>query len=188
MQRKAAAELAEKVRAEGWSEVVERDDRTSDEFYAKYAEAVGDTIKKAERAKFAATVYYHSRSGEVIVTATYSPEDNKLRLYATSRLDADLYARAKAAGFAWVPRQQLFVALMWTPEREDLLIELAGTIGDEDKTKLPRSQRGDRRACQQQQVHAGDRPQVSIREAADQVINDGLYHPGEFIRTLVAMP
>ncbi len=39
-------------------------------------------------------------------TATYSPEDNKLRLYATSRLDSDLYARAKAAGFSWAPRQQ----------------------------------------------------------------------------------
>jgi hypothetical protein len=71
MQRKAAAELAEKVRAEGWREVIERDDCTSDEFYAKYAEAVGDTIKKAERAKFAATVYYHSRSGEVIVKRGY---------------------------------------------------------------------------------------------------------------------
>jgi hypothetical protein len=46
-------------------------------------------------------------------TATYSPEDNKLRLYATSRLDTELYARAKSAGFSWAPRQQLFVAPMW---------------------------------------------------------------------------
>ena len=32
-------------------------------------------------------------------TATYSPEDNKLRLYATARLPADLYERVRAAGF-----------------------------------------------------------------------------------------
>jgi hypothetical protein len=73
-------------------------------------------------------------------TATYSPEDNKLRLYATSRLDSDLYARAKAAGFSWAPRQQLFVAPMWTPEREDLLIELAGTIDDEDTSLVERAE------------------------------------------------
>jgi len=32
-------------------------------------------------------------------TATYSPEDNKLRLYSTTRLDSETYARVKAAGF-----------------------------------------------------------------------------------------
>lgn len=73
-------------------------------------------------------------------TATYSPEDNKLRLYATSRLDTDLYARVKAAGFSGAPRQQLFVAPMWTPEREDLLIELAGTIDDEDTSLVERAE------------------------------------------------
>jgi phospholipid N-methyltransferase len=73
-------------------------------------------------------------------TATYSPEDNKLRLYAASRLDTDLYARAKAAGFSWAPHQQLFVAPMWTPEREDLLIELAGTIDDEDTSLVERAE------------------------------------------------
>ena len=31
-------------------------------------------------------------------TATYSPEDNKLRLYSTTRLDSETYARVKAAG------------------------------------------------------------------------------------------
>lgn len=78
-------------------------------------------------------------------TATYSPEDNKLRLYAASHLNTDLYARAKAAGFSWAPRQQLFVAPMWTPGREDLLIELAGTIDDEEPTSLAEV-RGCRRA------------------------------------------
>jgi hypothetical protein len=41
-------------------------------------------------------------------TATYSPEDNKLRLYSTTRLDSETYARVKAAGFIWAPKQDLF--------------------------------------------------------------------------------
>jgi len=66
------------------------------------------------------------------LTCTYSPEDNKLRLYAQSRLSKELYARVKAAGFAWAPKQELFVAPGWTPARENLLLELCGEIGDED--------------------------------------------------------
>ena len=46
-------------------------------------------------------------------TATYSPEDNKLRLYPSGRLPGDTYARVKAAGFKWAPKQQLFVAPAW---------------------------------------------------------------------------
>jgi len=74
------------------------------------------------------------------MTATYSPEDNKLRLYSLSRLDSETYARVKAAGFRWAPKQDLFVAPMWTPEREDLLIELAGEIGDEDTSLAERQE------------------------------------------------
>lgn len=78
-------------------------------------------------------------------TATYSPEDNKLRLYSRSRLDADLYARVKEAGFHWAPKQELFVAPMWTPQRADLLIELCGEIGDEDTSLVDRAaERADR--------------------------------------------
>jgi SAM-dependent methyltransferase len=73
-------------------------------------------------------------------TATYSPDDNKLRLYATSRLDADLYARVKAAGYAWAPKQECFVAPMWTPAREDLALELAGEIDDEDTSLRERAE------------------------------------------------
>lgn len=73
-------------------------------------------------------------------TATYSPEDNKLRLYPAHRLDKDEYERVKAAGFAWAPKQQLFVAGRWTPEREDLLIEMCGEIGDEDTSLVDRAQ------------------------------------------------
>ena len=67
-----------------------------------------------------------------MMTATYSPEDNKLRLYSTSRLDPETYQRVRAAGFIWAPKQDLFVAPMWTPDREDVLLELCGEIGDEE--------------------------------------------------------
>lgn len=71
--------------------------------------------------------------------ATYSPEDNKLRLYPTHRLDSELYARVKAAGFRWAPKQKLFVAPGWTPGREDLLAELCGEVGDEDTSLADRA-------------------------------------------------
>lgn len=77
--------------------------------------------------------------------ATYSPEDNKIRIYPAHRLDADTYARVKAAGFAWAPRQELFVAPMWTPRRDDLARELCGEVGDEDTTLAERAEeRADR--------------------------------------------
>jgi len=76
----------------------------------------------------------------VTYTATYSPEDNKLRLYASGRLDAETYARVKAAGFSWAPKQELFVAPAWTPARADLLEELAGEIGDEDTGLVERAE------------------------------------------------
>lgn len=74
------------------------------------------------------------------ISATYSPEDNKIRLYASTRLDAETYARVKAAGFAWAPKQELFVAPKWTPDREDLAIELAGEIEPEEMTLAERAQ------------------------------------------------
>lgn len=72
-------------------------------------------------------------------SATYSPDDNKLRLYPFARLDKETYDRVKAAGFSWAPRQQLFVAGRWTPGREDLLLELCGEIDDEDKSLVDRA-------------------------------------------------
>ncbi len=72
--------------------------------------------------------------------ATYSPEDNKLRLYSTVRLDEDTYGRVKAAGFQWAPKQGLFVAPSWTPSREDLLVDLCGAVGDEDTSLVERAE------------------------------------------------
>lgn len=99
----------------------------------------------AEDAQFLAPET-HQRAADVQdrddlgLTATYSPEDNKLRLYAASRLDAETFQRVKAVGFAWAPKQGFFVAPMWTPAREDLLIALCGEIGDEDGSLVDRAQ------------------------------------------------
>lgn len=73
-------------------------------------------------------------------SATYSPDDNKLRLYSLGRLPEDIYRRVRAAGFIYAPKQELFVAPMWTPDREDLLLELCGEIGDEDTSLLERAE------------------------------------------------
>jgi hypothetical protein len=66
------------------------------------------------------------------VSATYCAGDNKIRLYPSARLDAETYARVKAAGYCWASKQELFVAPRWTPVAEDIAIELAGDIDDED--------------------------------------------------------
>jgi hypothetical protein len=50
----------------------------------------------------------------------------------------------KAAGFKWAPKQELFVAPMWTPQREDLLLELCGEIDDEDTSLERAEQRAER--------------------------------------------
>lgn len=96
-------------------------------------------------------------------TATYSPDDNKLRLYATTRLDPETYTQVKAAGFRWAPKQDLFVAPMWTPEREDLLLSMADEVGDEDTSLIDRAEDraerfdeySDKRAADAEQAHAG---------------------------------
>lgn len=79
-------------------------------------------------------------TNEYLGTATYSPDDNKLRLYPDHRLSAEDYARVKAAGFRWAPKQELFVAPMWTPSREDLLVVMCGEIGDEDTSLVDRAE------------------------------------------------
>lgn len=68
--------------------------------------------------------------------ATYDPDDNKLRLRSSGRLDDATYGRVNKAGFIWAPKQDLFVAPAWTPEREDLLLELCVEVEDEDTTSL----------------------------------------------------
>lgn len=72
-------------------------------------------------------------------SATYSAENNKLRLTASDRLPAALYERVRALGFRWAPMQEIFIAPRWTPNREDLCIELAGQIMPEESTMVERA-------------------------------------------------
>jgi hypothetical protein len=104
-------------------------------------------------------------------TATYSPEDNKLRLYATARLPAEVYQRVKAAGFKWAPKQELFVAPMWTPEREDLLTDLAGEIDDEDTSLVEREEERAERFGDYQEKRADDaeRAHAAVAQVADAI-------------------
>jgi len=75
-----------------------------------------------------------------LCTATYSAEDNKLRLYPFSRLESEVFAAVKAEGFKWAPKQELFVAPKWTPSREDFCLKIAGEIGAEETTLVERAQ------------------------------------------------
>jgi hypothetical protein len=94
--------------------------------------------------------------------AAYDPGDNKLRLRSLSRLDSETFAMVKAAGFRWAPKQDLFVAPMWTPQREDLLLELCGEIGDEDTSLVERAEErserfedySEKRAADAERAHA----------------------------------
>ncbi len=76
----------------------------------------------------------------LLISATYSVEDNKLRMYCSERLDIDLYKRFKELSFKWAPKQELFVAPKWTPNREDFCIEMAGEITAEESTLVERAE------------------------------------------------
>lgn len=75
----------------------------------------------------------------VINQATYSAEDNKLRFYASERLDDELYQRARGLGFVYAPIQKLFVAPRWTVEREDFILEFVDEIFAEGTTIAERA-------------------------------------------------
>lgn len=67
-------------------------------------------------------------------TVTYSPEDNKIRLYV-GRVPKPDYERLRAAGFISTPKQDCDFVATWTPTRENLAAEYledGEDIGDED--------------------------------------------------------
>jgi hypothetical protein len=77
----------------------------------------------------------------VVTGATYSAEDNKLRLYVSDeRFSDETYQVVKEKGFNWAPKQKLFVAPAWTPSREDLCLELAGSIEPDEFTLAERAE------------------------------------------------
>lgn len=94
-------------------------------------------------------------------SCSYDPEDDKLRLRASARLDRETYDRVKTAGFSWAPKQELFFAV-WRPEREDLMLELCGEIDDEDTTLVERAEQraerfeeySDKRESDAERAHA----------------------------------
>lgn len=106
-----------------------------------------------------------------MLTATYSPEDNKLRLYASARLEPETFQRVRAAGFIWAPKQDLFVAPAWTPEREDLLLGLAGEIDDEDTSLVDRAEQRADRFEDYSQARAED---AAVARDAVSAIADGI--------------
>jgi len=74
-------------------------------------------------------------------SATYSPEDNKIRLYVGRVPRAD-YERLRAAGFVSTPKQDCDFVATWTPTREDLAREFIPDdedLGDEDYSPQERS-------------------------------------------------
>jgi hypothetical protein len=72
-------------------------------------------------------------------SATYSPEDNKIRIYPAFRLPPAEYDAIKAAGYKWAPKQKLFVCPRWTPQAEDAALDLCGDIGDEEQPAAERA-------------------------------------------------
>jgi hypothetical protein len=72
-------------------------------------------------------------------SATYSPEDNKLRLYTEIRIDSEDWAAMKSSGWKWAPVQKLFVAY-WSLDNEDFCLALAGDILPEGLTMVERAE------------------------------------------------
>ncbi len=105
---------------------------------------------------------------EMTYTATYDPADDKLRISASGRLDAETYARVKAAGYGWAPKQGVFYAV-WSPSREDLALELAGEIDDEDTTLVERAeQRAERfEGYQERRAEDATRARDAVAAIAD---------------------
>lgn len=72
---------------------------------------------------------------EFIGAATYSPEDNKLRLYI-GRVPRDEFLKLRADGWTALHKQreagQGDFAATWTPSRRDTALAYAGIIEDED--------------------------------------------------------
>lgn len=75
---------------------------------------------------------------------SYSPDDDKLRIYPTHRLPADEYQALKTAGYGWAPKHECFYSV-WTPQRERVALQFADEIEDEDKSLVERAEeRADR--------------------------------------------
>ena len=79
---------------------------------------------------------------ETTGAATYSPEDNKLRLYI-GRVPRDEYEKLRAEGWVALHKQREAgggdFAATWTPDRRDTALSYAECIEDEDKGPAERA-------------------------------------------------
>lgn len=72
-------------------------------------------------------------------TASYCPEDNKLRLYV-GRVPRPEYDALRAEGWTSTPRQSCQFVAHWTPERRDTALAYGdGIIDDEDQSPADRA-------------------------------------------------
>jgi hypothetical protein len=99
-------------------------------------------------------------------TATYSPEDDKIRIYLGYHLPRDEYAIISAAGFRNAPKQGCQFAV-WSPEREDLALKLAGTIEPEGISLAERQ--AERAARLENLAYKNIAKANSFRNAADSI-------------------
>ena len=72
-------------------------------------------------------------------TATYCPEDDKLRLYV-GRVPREEYEFLRSEGWTSTPKQGCDFVAVWTPQREDTAIQYSeGILEDEDMSPADRA-------------------------------------------------
>lgn len=72
-------------------------------------------------------------------TATYDPEDDKIRIYFPGKPSPEHLERMRALRMTWAPKQGCNFGV-WTQGREDFALEVAGEITDEDSTLQERAE------------------------------------------------
>ena len=88
-------------------------------------------------------------------TATYSPEDNKLRLYPFARLDSETYARLKAAGFSWAPNRNSLLRQCGRPSAKTCFSSSPATLTTRTRASVDRaSERAERFEDYPRSAHA----------------------------------
>jgi len=70
--------------------------------------------------------------------STYTPEDNKLRLYV-GRVPRPEYEALRAEGWTSTPKQGCDFVAVWNPERRDTALSYSGIIEDEDQSPAERA-------------------------------------------------
>ena len=75
-------------------------------------------------------------------SATYCPEDNKLRLYLSARVERDSFEYLRKIGYVATPKQECSFAATWSIDAENAAFDLIADeddIGDEDTSPAERA-------------------------------------------------